>query len=129
MLRLLRAHAAGAGALGHQRCRDLLVHFCEVHFWLAILQSRPACGRGSGSASMLQSAAVQRAAGVGPSGAPRHARPARWLHHVCKAAGGGQEGAEDASLPQVPKQRRRRKGKEPKEEPFSLDSLNPVSSE
>lgn len=48
---------------------------------------------------------------------------------VVRASSGGQD-ADDQPLPQVPKQRRRSRRKEkPVEQPFTIDTLNPVTSE
>ncbi|KAL4433778.1 hypothetical protein ABPG75_000219 [Micractinium tetrahymenae] len=71
---------------------------------------------------MLSSLRPAPAALAGCS-APRGRRGAL----VVRASSGGQD-ADDQPLPQVPKQRRRSRRKEkPAEQPFSIDTLNPVT--
>lgn len=109
--RMLLALRRRRQPLAHSRCirPSIVTRIVPSHFrWLNMLSSlRPA------------------PAAVAGCSAPRGRRGAL----VVRASSGGQD-ADEQPLPEVPKQRRRSRRKEkPAEQPFTIDTLNPVTSE
>lgn len=76
----------------------------------------------------MQSASLRGAGLQGVVARPASAAPRGRRAFVIRATSSGEQDAEDEALPKVPRQRRRRR-KEKQEEGFSIDTLNPVTSE
>ena len=80
---------------------------------------------------MLGSRAVVRGAPLEAAGAWQPRRKPRVARRLVCQADGDNKGTPDygEALPEVPKQRRRRRKEAQPEQPFSIESINPVTSE